>query len=123
MRLKRFSLGVLFLFLFLFQWGSAWALEFKEAPPSPPDSRDQMGRKLGRGFSNLFFGWLEIPKSMDKVTRENNFIAGMTWGALQGAGKTMARALAGALEILTFPIHSPPLIQPEFVLDKAEDQS
>ncbi|MBI3252115.1 MAG: exosortase system-associated protein, TIGR04073 family [Candidatus Omnitrophica bacterium] len=122
MKFKRLAAAVLF--LLLFQWGSAWAIEFKSEPPAPPDSRDLIGRKLGRGFANLFFGWLEIPKAIEKVTYESNFIAGMTAGTLQGAGKTVVRTLAGALEILTFPMPNKPLIEPEFVLDKpGQDQS
>ncbi len=90
------------------------------------DGRDQgyttgAGKKLGRGISNLAFGWLEIPKGIEDVGDEHNVFAGVTWGPLSGLGNAVKRTVLGAYEIVTFPVpvtgnfDSP--IQPEFVTE------
>src|SRR3989338_2241518 len=79
------------------------------------------GEKLGRGLGNIAFGWLEIPKGIEDVGDQRNFIAGITWGPLQGIGKAVVRTLAGVYDTATFPIPHPqnfePLVRPEFVLE------
>lgn len=79
-----------------------------------------VGRKLGRGLGNLAFGWMELLKGIQEVGDNQNFIAGLTWGPIYGAGNTIVREAVGAYEVLTFPIPLPenfkPILQPEFVL-------
>ena len=99
-----------------------WAAEMNTpAPDSQMDYGTGVGKKLGRGLSNLGFGWLELPKGIQDVGDQRNFFAGITWGPIYGAGKTIARTLAGAYEVVTFPIpfpsHFEPLVKPEFVLE------
>ena len=91
--------------------------------PAAPDRIDYaagVGKKLGRGLSNAAFGWLEIPKGIQDVGDQNNFIAALTWGPLVGVGKAVVRTVAGAYEVVTFPVPVPnnfqPLVQPEFML-------
>ncbi len=79
-----------------------------------------VGRKLGRGLGNLAFGWMELLKGIQDVGDQQNFIAGLTWGPIYGAGNAIVREAAGAYEVLTFPIPIPenfkPILQPEFVI-------
>jgi len=81
---------------------------------------DGIGKKLGRGIANTAFGWLEIPKGIEKVGDENNFLAASTWGVIYGSGNAIVRTLAGVYEVVTFPVPAPanfePLIKPEFVI-------
>ena len=80
-----------------------------------------VGKKLGRGIANTAFGWLEIPKGIEKVGDENNFLAAITWGTLYGTGNAVVRTLAGVYEIVTFPVPAPsnfePLVKPEFPIN------
>ena len=98
----------------------AWASNSEASPTANLDYGTGIGKKLGRGLSNTAFGWLEFPKGIQDVGEQNNFIAVITWGSVYGLGRTVARTLAGAYEIVTFPVPIPkdfqPLINPEFML-------
>ncbi len=114
-------MSLIILFLFLASLGAAWAGESAVSPSSEVDYGTGVGKKLGRGIANLAFGWLDILKGIEKVGEENNFIAAITWGPIYGTGNAVVRTLAGAYEVVTFPIPQPahfePLVKPEFVLD------
>ena len=88
---------------------------------SQVDYSTGVGKKLSRGIANTAFGWLEIPKGIQDVGDERNFVAGVTWGPVYGTGKAVARTLAGVYEIVTFPFavpsHFEPLVKPEFILE------
>ncbi len=100
---------------------TAWA----QLPPTHPaatvDYGTGVGKKLGRGVANVAFGWIDIFKGIQEVAEQNNVIAGLTWGPIYGTGKAVVRTLAGAYEVVTFPIPWPadfePLVQPEFVME------
>lgn len=90
------------------------------SPITNVDYGTGVGKKLGRGISNVAFGWLELPKAVEDVGKENGFFSAITWGPIYGLGKTAMRTLAGAYEVATFPAPVPqnfePLIKPEFIL-------
>lgn len=98
--------------------GSAWAM----SEDSPSDIAEQnygtgVSQKLGRGLSNLAFGWLDLPKGIEAVGAEQNFLAAVTWGPIYGAGQAVKRTLVGAYEVATFPAPQDPIVKPEFVLE------
>ena len=97
-----------------------WASDAPVAPTDKMDYGTGVGKKLGRGISNVAFGWLEIPKGIEDVGEKNNFIAALTWGPIYGVGKAVIRTVAGVYETATFPVPVPkdfdPLVQPEFML-------
>ena len=76
-------------------------------------------RKLGRGISNIVTSPIELPRKVEKVGLRDGWMAGATVGVLQGAWRTILRALAGVYETATFFVESPegfrPIIKPEFV--------
>ena len=120
MRRDLIKLAVFFgMFLFLAQIKSAWAANFEVSPTANVGYGTGVGKKLGRGISNIAFGWLEFPKGIEDVGEQNNFIAGITWGPIYGLGRAAARTVAGAYEVVTFPVPVPPnfeaLIKPEFM--------
>src|SRR3989338_4022873 len=86
-----------------------WA-DLSSAPDSPAqvDYDTGVGQKLGRGLGNVAFGWLEIPKGIQDIGDQRNFIAGLTWGPIQGIGKALIRTVAGVYEVATFPVPLPP---------------
>lgn len=77
-------------------------------------------RKLSRGLSNVFLGWLEIPYQVGKSTKELDPISGALVGGLRGVAYTGSRMVVGAYEVVTFwnprPAEYKPVIEPEFVL-------
>ncbi len=85
-----------------------------------PDYSTGVSKKLGRGLSNVAFGWTDILKGIEDVGEEQNFFAAITWGPIYGTGKALHRTLAGAYEVATFPVPVPqnfdPLVEPEFVM-------
>ena len=78
--------------------------------------------KFGRGLTNLFTGWIEVPKNIYDITVEKNFLLGITIGLIEGIGMFIIRTGCGVYEIVTFFVPVPdnyvPLLLPEFVLEK-----
>lgn len=109
-------------------WGLALALLMVGvAPAGATNDETKTGssyvsgslRKLGRGISNIVTSPIELPRKIEKVGLRDGWVAGATVGVLQGAWRTILRALAGVYETVTFFVEAPadfrPIIQPEFV--------
>ncbi len=75
----------------------------------------QIGKKLGGGLANVATGWLEIPKTVINTTNEYNVALGLTGGLFKGILHMMGRTAAGALDLITFPLPTEPVVQPEFI--------
>jgi putative exosortase-associated protein (TIGR04073 family) len=70
----------------------------------PPAADYGPTRKLGRGLSNVAFGWAEIPVTIATVnSKEGNAAAG-GYGVVQGTGRAFARFGVGLYEALLWPI-------------------
>lgn len=69
----------------------------------PPSNAQGPTRKLGRGISNLLFGWSELPTTIGKVNQEEGNSAAAGYGIVRGVGRSVLRMGAGIFEILTFP--------------------
>ncbi len=114
-------IGMLAVFLFCVSVTAAFAEEISPSDAATTNYGVGTGKKLGRGLANLGFGWLDIPKGIESVGNDSNFLAAITWGPIYGTGNAIVRTLAGAYEVLTFPIPHPanfePLVQPEFVIE------
>jgi putative exosortase-associated protein (TIGR04073 family) len=69
----------------------------------PPSNDYGPTRKLGRGISNVLFGWSEIPHTIGQVNeREGNAAAG-GYGVVRGVGRAWMRFHTGLFDIVTFP--------------------
>jgi putative exosortase-associated protein (TIGR04073 family) len=69
----------------------------------PPSNDYGPTRKLGRGISNVVFGWSEIPHTIAQVNeREGNAAAG-GYGVVRGVGRAWMRFHTGLFDIVTFP--------------------
>lgn len=82
-----------------------------------PGLAQQIGTKFVRGVANLTTGWVEIPKQIYVVGTNEGWVAGALRGPFDGLGMFAARTIAGAYEILTFPIPVPPNYHPMFSPD------
>ena len=87
----------------------------------PSRAADTKSRKLGRGFSNLLFGVVEVPKNMMDINEQYGSAAGITWGLFRGLGRFATREVVGGYEIVTFWAPQGPIIEPEFLFQPWED--
>ena len=71
-------------------------------------------RKLGRGFSNVIFGVVDIPKAMIQINLTYGGAAGITWGTFLGIKRFIMREVVGVYEICTFFFRQGTIIEPEF---------
>lgn len=74
-----------------------------------------VGMKLGSGLSNLALGWVEFPKNMINTTNETNVIFGLSGGFLKGGLHTLGRIASGLVDVITFPLPTQPITNPNFV--------
>ena len=70
----------------------------------PPAADYGPTRKLGRGVSNIFFGWTEIPVTIGKVNSAEGNSAAASYGVIRGTGRAFARFGVGFYEALLWPI-------------------
>lgn len=116
------TVGLFAIFAWLVLVGKAEAEPYVSAvDKSRQEYPAGVSRKLGRGLSNTGMGWVEIFKGAQKVSDENGYWAGATWGPIYGIVNAAKRTGAGIIETVTFPIPNgknfEPILDPEFVLD------
>jgi putative exosortase-associated protein (TIGR04073 family) len=86
------------------------------------------GQKLGRGFVNVLTSAGEIPRAIYHASTVKGPIETVFVGAHYGVGQMMARILAGAYDIVTFPIDvrkdgRAPIMHPEYLWDSAPKET
>ena len=69
----------------------------------PPAADHGPTRKLGRGLSNMVFGWTEIPVTIAKVNSDEGNYAAAGYGVIRGTGRAFARFGVGFYEVLLWP--------------------
>lgn len=90
----------------LILWSASPALAEE---PSVPQG---IATKLTRGAANFATGWIEVPKQIYLVGQREGWVTGALRGPIDGLGMFVARTVAGAYEVLTFPFPIPPRYQP-----------
>ncbi len=77
--------------------------------------------KLGRGLSNILFGWAEIPLTFDRKMKEGKGLAYLI-GAVPviGTAKAFIRTGTGVVEVFTFGKTKPDvnyeaILEPEYI--------
>jgi len=70
--------------------------------------------KLGKGINNLLTGWLELPRQINIVTKEDGIKQGLTYGFISGLAHMIFRTVAGAIDAALFivPPFDKPLVEP-----------
>lgn len=87
------------LFLFL----AGFAVTSLADIQDPPAADHGPTRKLGRGVSNMLFGWTEIPVTIGKINSDEGNAAAASYGVIRGTGRAFARFGAGFYEVLFWP--------------------
>lgn len=77
--------------------------------------------KLGRGLSNVLFGWTEIPVTMDRKLREGKPLTYLLSTApVLGSARAVMRTTTGVFEVVTFPfsdqdVNFAPILEPDYI--------
>jgi putative exosortase-associated protein (TIGR04073 family) len=69
----------------------------------PPSNDYGPTRKLGRGVSNLLFGWSELPVTVATINEREGNSAAAGYGVVRGVGRSFARFAVGIYEVLAWP--------------------
>lgn len=121
--MKLFKKSLIMLFIFSFCFANQCFAEESSSGPF---------EKLGRGIANIAFGPLELIQQPLEVAQDKGNIAALTYGILRGVGMTVARAMVGLTDIVTFLMPLPgctddpadvgwgygPLMRPAWVIDR-----
>lgn len=70
---------------------------------SPPASDYGPTRKLGRGISNIAFGYTEFIDSFVSINYSEGNSAAWSYGVVRGLGRSFARLGYGVYEMVLFP--------------------
>lgn len=85
----------------------------------------KIATKLTRGIANFTTGWVELPKQIYLVGRQEGWATGALRGPIDGLGMFIARTVAGAYEVLTFAVPIPseyqPMLRPDYVWQQEPD--
>lgn len=77
--------------------------------------------KLGRGLSNVLFGWTEIPLTWNEhIQRKRPLTEIIATGTVKGTAKAFIRTGTGVYEVFTFYFKNPsgdyePIIEPDYL--------
>lgn len=78
---------------------------------------DKVGEKALSGFTNMNTALLEIPKNVINTTNQSNVAYGFTGGLAKGILNTVGRMMAGLADLITAPILTKPIVQPNNIWD------
>lgn len=87
----------------------------------PPTLFEKRIEKLGRGISNILFGWTEIPVTWDRKMRQGKPLTYLLSTApVMGTVRAFMRTGIGVYETFTFPVDSgdrnyEPILEPEYL--------
>ena len=116
--IKKVFILTLMICLFLFFSNISFSLDYGREKDY---GFEKMARKLSRGVTNFFTGWLEIPKRIAESWEDNDPFTGFVVGCVRGCGWAWLRTCVGAYDAVTFVFPYPndyePLIKPEFILN------
>lgn len=80
-------------------------------------------RKMGRGWANILFSWLEFPIGVNEIRESHGDIAAVTWGVIVGWDRMRQRQRQGWYEIHTADTREKLIIEPEFRMRPDYDPS
>ncbi len=86
-----------------------------------PTGMERSLTKLGRGISNILFGWAEVPMTFDRNLKRGKPLGYLVGVApVLGAGRAVMRTGTGVFETVTFPfsdrdVNYEAVLEPEFL--------
>src|SRR5687767_12446423 len=103
--MKWTRLAPVIVFAFILSSGVAFA-EADEVYRSP-SCAGKMLHKLGRGITNVFTCWVEVPRNIAIQWERTDPVTGFFVGGIKGLGWGFARFTTGVYETVTFPLPIP----------------
>lgn len=87
--------------------------------PQQSSYGSKVGRKAANGAINMVTSPLEIPKAIinDMNAEWSNFAFGIVGGVLEGSLNTVFRTVTGGVDLVTAPVPTKPITQPQYVWD------
>lgn len=87
---------------------------------APQAQADDYGKTIGNkalsAFSNIGLCWVELPKNVINTSNNADFLFfGVTGGLIKGVAHMVGRVLVGTTDLLTFPLPTQPIAQPDYV--------
>ena len=100
----------------------AMAQSYDPTEDMPKQTRTEKALvKLGRGLSNIMFGWAEIPVTFDKKLKQGRPLAYLLGVVpVLGTARAVIRTSTGVYETVTFPfsnrdVNYQAIIEPEYI--------
>lgn len=87
----------------------------------PPTGFERSLTKLGRGVSNILFGWAEVPVTFDAKLKQGKPLAYLLGVVpVLGGARAVMRTATGVFEVVTFPISDrevnyEAVLEPEYI--------
>ncbi len=101
---------------------TVWAQSYDpEEELRPPTGFERALTKLGRGVSNIAFGWAEIPVTFDAKMKQGKPLAYLLGVVpVLGGARAVMRTATGVFEVLTFPlsdrdVNYEAVLEPEYI--------
>ncbi len=127
MRMRHYVMGcagflaVAVLFATLFSMPVHAQLYNPDVDLPKPTGMEKALTKMGRGISNIIFGWAEIPMTFDKNLKKGKplgFLVGVT--PVLGGARAVMRTGTGVFETVTFPfsdrdVNYNAVLEPEYL--------
>lgn len=106
LRSNKFGLVIAAVTLFALTAALAGAQSYDPDQDIPqPTKLEKRINKLGRGLSNIIFGWTEIPITFDQRLKAGKPLTYLlTTAPVLGATRAVMRTGVGVYEIFTFPV-------------------
>ncbi len=100
----------------------AIAQSYDPSEDLPRDTRVEKAlTKLGRGLSNIMFGWAEIPVTFDTKLKQGRPLAYLLGVVpVLGTARALIRTSTGVFEVVTFPftdeaVNYEAVLEPEYI--------
>ncbi len=86
-----------------------------------PTGMEKRLTKLGRGMSNIMFGWAELPLTFDRKVKQGKplaYVLGVV--PVLGTARAAMRTATGVFEVVTFPfsdrdVNYEAILEPEYI--------
>ena len=120
--IMRSGIAVLLVGVMLFQVSPVSAQLYNPELDLPkPTGIEKSLTKLGRGVSNILFGWAEIPVTFDKKYKEGKPLAYLLGVVpVLGGARAIMRTSTGVFEMVSFPftdkaVNYDAVLEPEYI--------
>ncbi len=101
---------------------ASWAQVYDPTGEFPPTTgMEKALTKLGRGLSNVFLGWAEVPLTFDRNLKKGKPFAYLFGVApVLGTARAFVRTGTGVFEVVTFPfsdrdVNYEAVLEPEYI--------